>query len=923
MWKDLLDTVEKEVSIGNIITNIKEIYSHDRWSSFSEFHKTAQFCYAAFRNAGADSARISKLTADGKTRYGDYIVPKAWDAEKATLAVIEPTRAYRTLADYRKEPNSLFMYSAPTPKTGREAEVIFLEGGNKREDYKNVNVRGKIIYTTASLVSNTPLWRLAGEKGAIGIINNRQGGDVGWENYCFVPVNRKRMFGFSLTEEDGRFLEKLIKEENKRGKRVKVKAVIDARSYNGTADTVSGIIEGKGTGEVLAFAHLYEIGAWDNASGAACLLEATRCLNVLIQGGVLARPKRTIRFMLGFECYSLMEYLTRNEENAARTVAGINVDGAGHPLGKDSPMVIHGTPPSLPSYASDLIADMVEAYLKSKHEYPFCERKQFSGCDSLPCDPCFSIPFPHFSHSGLRGAWHTSKDTPDLISEDSVKCSTVAAAAYLYFLANAGRNEALFLMRKSVSRCKSSMRNIADKAVSRIAGTAKKADIGSILKTSREEIGYEKERGIMEIESALRLTDRTEKKEITSFISSLNKDIKYTVKDEYNRLEAFVRATGTIRPVGETYNDLTEMEVKALHMVPVRKVPGILTLETLSERAKTSGPVPPAYQVQYSKPLFWADGKRNLLEIYGLCSREMRNVPLDTLVEAFEYFSKHGYIDIGDTKIVRITEQMILRSLRELGIRQGDVLFVHSSLTRLGYIQGGPETVITSLRKAAGKRGTVVMPVFSFSFPLWHNPAFDAKWSKSQTGIISEVFRWKKGVVKSGHPSHSVAAAGRLAREITKGHANIPPYDKKGPFGKLVEHDAKIIFFGCGIRCNSILHALEDWHNVPYLAPDIVHVYEKGEIQLKTIEKMPVGHRDFYMHAEEQPAKIYKWLDRKGVIHRAKLGKGTICMMESGKLKNACEEIMKKAPCVFLCDRKECLFCLKAKEKVKKSSNPN
>ena len=50
--------------------------------------------------------------------------------------------------------------------------------------------------------------------------------------------------------------------------------------------------------------------------------------------------------------------------------------------------------------------------------------------------------------------------------------------------------------------------------------------------------------------------------------------------------------------------------------------------------------------------------------------------------------------------------QSIAEDLTALGVTQDSSLLVHSSLSAMGNIEGGPETVIKGLLKALGPKGT-------------------------------------------------------------------------------------------------------------------------------------------------------------------------------------------------------------------------
>ena len=62
---------------------------------------------------------------------------------------------------------------------------------------------------------------------------------------------------------------------------------------------------------------------------------------------------------------------------------------------------------------------------------------------------------------------------------------------------------------------------------------------------------------------------------------------------------------------------------------------------------------------------------------------------------------------------VRVTKEDIKKGLAELGLKRGDVVGVHSSLSSFGYVEGGADTVIDALLETVGEEGAVVMPTYS------------------------------------------------------------------------------------------------------------------------------------------------------------------------------------------------------------------
>jgi aminoglycoside N3'-acetyltransferase len=61
----------------------------------------------------------------------------------------------------------------------------------------------------------------------------------------------------------------------------------------------------------------------------------------------------------------------------------------------------------------------------------------------------------------------------------------------------------------------------------------------------------------------------------------------------------------------------------------------------------------------------------------------------------------------------RITRESLVTGLRNIGLQAGDNVVVHSSLSRLGRVEGGTDTVIDALEEVVTADGTLLMPTFS------------------------------------------------------------------------------------------------------------------------------------------------------------------------------------------------------------------
>ena len=169
----------------------------------------------------------------------------------------------------------------------------------------------------------------------------------------------------------------------------------------------------------------------------------------------------------------------------------------------------------------------------------------------------------------------------------------------------------------------------------------------------------------------------------------------------------------------------------------------------------------------------------------------------------------------------------LVADLRALGVGEGQVLMVHSSLRSLGHVLGGAATVVRALVAALGGRGTLVMPAFSpeVSDPAgWPSPAFPAEWieearaqvpaydadtTPTSMGAIPETFRRWPGARRGPHPQVSMCARGPRAEEVVAPHALAWGEGAGSPFERLVEMEAGLLLLGVGFNRAALLHYAE------------------------------------------------------------------------------------------------------------------
>lgn len=183
---------------------------------------------------------------------------------------------------------------------------------------------------------------------------------------------------------------------------------------------------------------------------------------------------------------------------------------------------------------------------------------------------------------------------------------------------------------------------------------------------------------------------------------------------------------------------------------------------------------------------------------------------------------------IAQTGNQPITCASLTEDLQRLGLQPGMTILVHSSLSRLGWISGGPVAVIQALETVLGAQGTLVMPTHSgdLSDPaLWVNPPVPEVWWQTirdtmpafepdltptrGMGIIAESFRKRAGVLRSAHPQVSFAARGPQASTITAGHRLENCLGEGSPLARLYDLDGWILLLGVGHGNNTSMHLAE------------------------------------------------------------------------------------------------------------------
>ncbi|HHI71617.1 MAG TPA: AAC(3) family N-acetyltransferase [Rhodobacteraceae bacterium] len=240
------------------------------------------------------------------------------------------------------------------------------------------------------------------------------------------------------------------------------------------------------------------------------------------------------------------------------------------------------------------------------------------------------------------------------------------------------------------------------------------------------------------------------------------------------------------------------------------------------------------------------------------------------------------------------TQGTLSSDLVNLGLKEGDGVFVHASLGAIGNVVGGARAVINALLEVTGGKGLIAMPGFSTDayFPKEFDRAalspfeiqeienavlgFDPKSSSALgMGIIAETFRNWPGTIRSQHPTSSVCLLGADAANYIAPHSLEWASGPQSPSGRLMKRpNMKTLLIGVGWNRCSALHVAEtlttpkrtkirrfkpdrsaQWVETPDVADDLDRLFplvgsafeSKGKVSRGNIGNAPsrlCGYRD-------------------------------------------------------------------------------
>ena len=407
--------------------------------------------------------QLHTYPADLKKKCFTQTMFREWNCKEAWLKLTDPWK--EELANYTLEEMSLIQRSAAGDFSKEAFPIVYIPDEISPEEWKE-DISGKVIFVENGFERWTE--RMVREQAAAIItvsmpeikpvrVNVSEDlklreAHANLSFHHYTKESERLLRGFAISPRAGKKLKEACIEMQKSKKQPTVRFKIVSEIADGAMENVEAWIPGETQEEVLMTAHLCHprSSVNDNASGAACAIEAMGVLQSLIDDGVLGKPRRTIRLLLIPEFTGTYAYLDERQQELSKIVAGFNLDMVAGKQGKDAgPLILVDTPDCSHAFSGDLGeaifqalsrecafgGDQVYVPMFSSVRVPFV----FGSDHYILSDPTINIPTVALTQWPDK-TYHTSADNDAHVDEGMLRraAATAVAFCYIYAAMNSG-----------------------------------------------------------------------------------------------------------------------------------------------------------------------------------------------------------------------------------------------------------------------------------------------------------------------------------------------------------------------------------------------------------------------------------------------------------------------------------------------------
>lgn len=214
----------------------------------------------------------------------------------------------------------------------------------------------------------------------------------------------------------------------------------------------------------------------------------------------------------------------------------------------------------------------------------------------------------------------------------------------------------------------------------------------------------------------------------------------------------------------------------------------------------------------------------------------------------------------------------------------------------IGEIEGGADTVLDAWMEYF-QEGLLVLPTHTWATMSEEHQVYDPIEEPSCVGILTNLFRHREHVVRSLHPTHSVAAYGQDANQFVQGEeARNTPCAPGGCYDQIRLRHGKILLVGVNHSRNTYIHCVEELLEIPErFTPEPATFYIKqGNTSIPT--KVHRHYNPTTDHISEAYTKLEQAFFERGAATKVQFGQAECVLCDAVKVYEITKEILSHQP---------------------------
>ncbi|MCX7805966.1 MAG: hypothetical protein N3A38_12355, partial [Planctomycetota bacterium] len=330
-------------------------------------------------------------------------------------------------------------------------------------------------------------------------------------------------------------------------------------------------------------------------------------------------------------------------------------------------------PDSLPSFTATLLDRLLSDRLAVAAPFARVRRTEWCAIDNFLNDPAIGVPVTAI-HTSDRW-WHNGADTMEKIDPAYLAAVAAASAAYLYFIANAGRAEAEWLAAQAAADWEARLAREVAAMIERVAaaksspqgadavasgggtgaGSAEDIAAAAALRVALDRLDFLRWVGEKTATSTLRLVPASERSGAKAFSRELAAHARRCVASAKRFLGKSAGVPPApapelpALPAGEA--GLPENITDAGAVVPVRKFAGLLTYDRIPPERR-EGKSSPIWNGELMRAIMWIDGRRSLADVLRMAALDT-GLPHRKILDEILFLARNGMVEWKRVKISR------------------------------------------------------------------------------------------------------------------------------------------------------------------------------------------------------------------------------------------------------------------------------